>query len=43
MAKARKAGKPLKNRRNLVKNLKRIANNFEVLKSLKKGNESTKV
>ncbi len=31
MAKARKEGKPKRNRRNLVKNLKRIQHNNEVL------------
>lgn len=35
MAKARKQGKPNGNRRNYVKNMKRIQKNFEVLKSLK--------
>lgn len=35
MAKAKKEGKPKKNRRNLVKHLKRIAENFRILKSLK--------
>lgn len=35
MAKARKEGKPKRNRGNLVKNLKRIQKNEEVLKSLK--------
>jgi hypothetical protein len=35
MAKARKGGKPKRNRGNLVKNLKRIQKNEEVLKSLK--------
>jgi hypothetical protein len=35
MAKARKEGKQKKNRSNLVKNLKRIKQNEEVLKSLK--------
>lgn len=34
MAKARKEGKPKRNRVNLVKNLKRIKHNEEVLKSL---------
>lgn len=35
MAKARKEGKPKRNRGNLVKNLKRIQKNEEVLKNLK--------
>jgi len=35
MAKARKEGKPKRNRRNLVKNLKRIANNEEVIAKMK--------
>lgn len=35
MAKAKKEGKPKRNRSNLVKNLKRIQKNEEVLKSLK--------
>ena len=35
MAKARKEGKPKRNRGNLVKTLKRIKNNEEVLKKLK--------
>jgi hypothetical protein len=35
MAKARKEGKPKRNRANLVKNLRRIQKNEEVLKSLK--------
>ena len=35
MAKARKEGKHKRNRGNLVKNLKRIQKNEEVLKSLK--------
>ncbi len=44
MAKARKSGKPCRNRGNLVKNMKRIAENNEVLKRLLSGeNESTKV
>jgi hypothetical protein len=34
MAKAKKQGKPKRNRRNLAKNLKRIEENFKVLKSL---------
>jgi hypothetical protein len=34
MAKAKKEGKPKRNRSNLVKNLKRIKHNEEVLKSL---------
>ena len=34
MAKARKQSKPKSNRRNWVKNNKRIMNNFEVLKAL---------
>ena len=34
MAKARKQGRPKSNRRNWVKNNKRIMNNFEVLKAL---------
>jgi hypothetical protein len=34
MAKAKKEGKPKRNRSNLVKNLKRIKQNEEVLKSL---------
>ena len=35
MAKAKKDGKPKRNRSNLVKNLKRIQKNEEVLKNLK--------
>lgn len=35
MAKARKEGKPKRNRANLVKNLKRIKHNEEVLRTLK--------
>jgi hypothetical protein len=35
MAKARKEGKPKRNRGNLVKRLKRIAHNEEVLKQIK--------
>lgn len=35
MAKARKEGKPKRNRANLLKALKRIKHNEEVLKSLK--------
>jgi hypothetical protein len=35
MAKAKKEGKPKRNRSNLVKNLKRIQKNEEVLKNLK--------
>jgi hypothetical protein len=35
MGKARKQGRPGRNRKNLVKNLKRIKKNEEVLKSLK--------
>ena len=34
MAKARKDGKKKRNRRNLAKNLKRIQENFSVLKKL---------
>jgi hypothetical protein len=34
MAKAKKEGKPKRNRSNLVKNIKRIKHNEEVLKSL---------
>lgn len=40
MAKARKEGKPKRNRRNLVKKLKRIADNEKVLAKIK--SESTK-
>jgi len=36
MAKARKEGKPTRNRKNWTKNNKRIARNVEVLKSLSK-------
>ena len=36
MAKARKEGKPKRNRRNLVKNLKRIKKNEEIISKLKK-------
>lgn len=44
MAKARKSGKTRRNRGNLVKNLKRIAKNNEILKRLlSEENESTKV
>ena len=43
MAKARKAGKTRRNRGNLVKNLKRIEKNNEILKRLSEENESTKV
>jgi hypothetical protein len=35
MAKAKKEGKPKRNRSNLLKNLKRIQKNEEVLKNLK--------
>lgn len=35
MAKARKEGKPKKNRANLLKNLKRIKKNQEILDSLR--------
>jgi len=35
MAKARKEGKPKRNRRNLVKKLRRIAENEKVLSQLK--------
>jgi hypothetical protein len=35
MAKARKEGKPKKNRANLAKNLKRIKKNQEILDSLR--------
>lgn len=35
MAKSKKEGKPKRNRSNLVKNLKRIQKNEEVLKNLK--------
>lgn len=35
MGKSRKQGRPGRNRKNLVKNLKRIKKNEEVLKSLK--------
>ena len=35
MAKARKEGKPKRNRINLVKNLKRIAHNEEVIAKIK--------
>lgn len=43
MAKARKEGKPRRNRRNLVKNLKRIEKNNEVLKNLMSKDESPKI
>jgi hypothetical protein len=36
MAKAKKQGKPKRNRRNFAKNLKRISNNVKVLKEIKK-------
>ena len=36
MAKARKEGKPTRNRKNWTKSNKRIARNIEVLKSLAK-------
>jgi hypothetical protein len=35
MAKARKEGKPKRNRQNLVKKIRRIQHNEEVLKKLK--------
>jgi hypothetical protein len=43
MAKARKEGKPRRNRGNLNKNMKRIARNHEVLKQLLSQNENTEV
>ena len=33
MAKARKEGKPKRNRKNLVKSQKRLQNNYELLKN----------
>ena len=38
MAKAKKRGKPSKNRKNVVKRLKQITRNQEILKSLKVSN-----
>jgi hypothetical protein len=38
MAKARKEGKPKRNRGNLLKNLKRIEANHEILKKLSEAN-----
>ena len=35
MAKARKEGNKRRNRKNLVKNLKRIEENYRILKSIK--------
>lgn len=35
MSKAKKAGKPKRNRRNFAKNLKRISNNVKVLREIK--------
>jgi hypothetical protein len=35
MAKAKKQGKPKRNRRNFFKNLKRILNNVKVLREIK--------
>ena len=35
MAKAKKAGKPKRNKRNLAKNIKRIQHNDKVLKAMK--------
>jgi hypothetical protein len=43
MAKARKEGKPRRNRRNLVKNLRRIEKNNEVLKNLLSKDENLKL
>ena len=40
MAKARKEGKPKRNRGNLVKNMRRIARNEAILKSIKTANET---
>jgi hypothetical protein len=40
MAKAKKEGKPKRNRGNLVKNLKRIARNEAILKRIKAENET---
>jgi hypothetical protein len=40
VAKAKKEGKPKRNRGNLVKNLKRIQINHEVLKKLKEEHEA---
>lgn len=37
MAKAKKEGKPKRNRRNLVKKLTRIQKNIELLEKYKKG------
>ena len=43
MAKARKEGKPRRNRRNLVKHLRRIEKNNDVLKNLMSKDESSKI
>jgi hypothetical protein len=43
MAKARKDGKPRRNRRNLVKNLRRIEKNNEVIKNLMSKDENLKL
>lgn len=43
MAKARKEGKPKRNRGNLVKNLKRIANNAAILKRYKENETYTHI
>ena len=40
MAKAKKEGKPKRNRGNLVKNLRRIARNEAILKSIKAEHET---
>lgn len=40
MAKAKKEGKPKRNRGNLVKNLKRIQANHEILNRIKAENEA---
>jgi hypothetical protein len=40
VAKAKKEGKPKRNRGNLVKNLKRIQNNHEALKKFKEEHEA---
>jgi hypothetical protein len=42
MAKARKEGKSKRNRRNLVKNLKRIKNNEEIISKLKNNEKTNK-
>ncbi len=40
MAKAKKEGKPKRNRGNLVKTLKRIQKNHEIIKRIKADNET---